>query len=181
MTQRPTSPLNINGGDPLPSAGVTTSAALAERVYTRPTPGATAGFGGSKTGFSHSGSGIPGPLEQTPHGDVHVLVGGGGGFMSAFDTAALDPIFWLHHCNLDRLWERWLRAPSGGHPPGRNPTAGAWRDKSFELVDRTGARRKLKVKDVLDIEGQLGYTYSGLPASPLPQGGLADRRADGDR
>ncbi|MEY2441110.1 MAG: tyrosinase [bacterium] len=163
VTQRSTSNPNINGGDALPSAGVTTAAALAERVYTRPTPGTTSGFGGSKTGFSHSGSGFPGPLEQTPHGDVHVLVGGSGGFMSAFSTAALDPIFWLHHCNLDRLWERWLRAAAGGHPPGKNPTESAWRDRKFELVNKNGNRVKLAVKDVLDIEGQLNYTYSGLP------------------
>jgi hypothetical protein len=171
---------DVNGGEPLPSAGVTTAAALAERVYTRSAPGATAGFGGSKTGFSHGGSGIPGPLEQTPHGDVHVLVGGNGGFMSAFSTAALDPIFWLHHCNLDRLWERWLRAAAGGHPPGKNPTDGAWLNRSFELVNKDGNRVKLAVKDVLDIEGELGYTYSGLPAAPedldelMEIGGVSD-------
>lgn len=163
VTQRSTSDPNINGGDALPSAGVRTAAALAEPVYTRPTPGTTSGFGGSKTGFSHSGSGFPGPLEQTPHGDVHVLVGGPGGFMSAFNTAALDPIFWLHHCNLDRLWERWLRAAAGGHPPGKNPTDPAWLNRKFELINKNGNRVKLAVKAVLDIEGQLNYTYSGLP------------------
>ena len=156
----------------------TTQAALAERVFTRRTPGATAGFGGSKTGFSHSGSGIAGPLEQTPHGAVHVAVGGSGGFMSAFDTAALDPIFWLHHCNLDRLWERWLRAAAGGHPPGRNPTDSAWLNRKFELINRNGNRVKLAVKAVLDIEGQLNYTYSGLPTAAAKAG---CRRADGDR
>ena len=166
VTQRQTSPLNINGGDPLPTAAVTTAAALAEAVYTKATPGATSGFGGSKTGFSHSGSGFPGPLEQTPHGDVHVMVGGNGGFMSAFGTAALDPIFWLHHCNLDRLWERWLRVAAGGHPPGKNPTDPAWLNRKFELVNRNGNRVKLAVKDVLDIEAKLNYTYSGLPAAP---------------
>ena len=154
---------DINGGESLQSAGVTTQAALAERVFTRSTPGATAGFGGSKTGFSHSGSGIAGPLEQTPHGAVHVMVGGSG-FMSSFDTAALDPIFWLHHCNLDRLWERWLRAPAGGHPAGKNPTDPAWLNRKFELINKNGNRVKLAVKDVLDIEGKLNYTYSGLPA-----------------
>jgi hypothetical protein len=166
VTARSTSNPDINGGEALPSAGVTTAAALAERVYTKPAPGTTSGFGGSKTGFSHSGSGFAGPLEQTPHGDVHVLVGGNGGFMSAFSTAALDPIFWLHHCNLDRLWERWLRAAAGGHPPGKNPTDSAWLNRSFELINRNGNRVKLAVKDVLDIEGRLSYTYSGLPAAP---------------
>jgi tyrosinase len=179
VTQRSASDPDINGGEPLPSAGVRTAAALAEPVYTRPAPGTTSGFGGSRTGFSHSGSGFPGPLEQTPHGDVHVLVGGPGGFMSAFSTAALDPIFWLHHCNLDRLWERWLRAAAGGHPPGKNPTDPAWLNRKFELINRNGHRVKLAVKDVLDIEGQLNYTYSGLPDAQgldelMEVGGVSD-------
>jgi tyrosinase len=163
VSQRSTSFPDINAGEPLPSSGVTTQAALAEAVFTGTVPGATAGFGGSKTGFSHSGAGVAGPLEQTPHGAVHVLVGGSG-FMSSFGTAALDPIFWLHHCNLDRLWERWTRAPAGGHPAGTNPTDPAWLNRKFELVNRNGNRVKLAVKDVLDIECQLNYTYSGLPA-----------------
>ena len=30
-----------------------------------------------------------------------------GGLMSDPGTAALDPIFYLHHCNIDRLWAAW--------------------------------------------------------------------------
>ncbi len=162
VRERSTSFPDINGGERLPSPGVSTRAALAERVFTRPGTGTTGGFGGGRTSFHHGSSGPAGPLEVTPHGSVHVLVGGDG-FMSSFGTAALDPIFWLHHCNLDRLWERWLRAPAGGHPPGKNPTASAWLNQTFELVDRRGKRVTMAVKDVLDIERQLGYSYSGLP------------------
>ena len=122
------------------------------------------------------GSGFPGPLEQTPHGDVHVMVGGSGGFMSSFGTAALDPIFWLHHCNLDRLWERWLRAAAGGHPPGKNPTDPAWLNRKFELINRNGNRVKLAVKDVLDIEAQ-----AELHLQRAARGGRRPRRADGGR
>lgn len=32
---------------------------------------------------------------------------GGGGHMSALDVSAFDPIFWLHHCNVDRLRAIW--------------------------------------------------------------------------
>ena len=31
--------------------------------------------------------------------------------MSDPDYAALDPIFWVHHCNIDRLWAAWLTQP----------------------------------------------------------------------
>ena len=40
------------------------------------------------------------------HGTVHVILGGNG-HMSYPDLAAFDPIFWLHHCNIDRLFAMW--------------------------------------------------------------------------
>ncbi|CUA76314.1 hypothetical protein RSOLAG22IIIB_12197 [Rhizoctonia solani] len=45
------------------------------------------------------------PLEQS-HNTVHLLVGGIG-HMADNDTAAFDPIFFLHHCNVDRLLAFW--------------------------------------------------------------------------
>jgi tyrosinase len=38
------------------------------------------------------------------HGGVHVRVGGD---MGSVPTASYDPIFFLHHANVDRLWARW--------------------------------------------------------------------------
>lgn len=40
-------------------------------------------------------------IDILPHGIVHYAVGGN---MASFATAALDPIFWVHHANIDRLW-----------------------------------------------------------------------------
>ena len=39
------------------------------------------------------------------HNEVHVLSGGQSpaGHMATIDFAAFDPLFWLHHCNVDRL------------------------------------------------------------------------------
>jgi len=56
-------------------------------------------------------------LEGTPHGPIHVYVGGEsvsgqGGDMSDFQTAGRDPIFFAHHGNLDRLWEIWRQDPA---------------------------------------------------------------------
>jgi len=47
------------------------------------------------------------PLE-TPHNLIHTLIGGTGGSMSDITTAAHDPVFWLHHCNIDRYFYNWL-------------------------------------------------------------------------
>src|SRR5579883_441458 len=54
-----------------------------------------------------------GVLEATPHNGVHGIVGGDmGNYMSP-----LDPIFWLHHCNVDRIWASWARIPNHSGPP----------------------------------------------------------------
>jgi tyrosinase len=161
-TLRQSVPVDINGGDPMPGAAVSLTAAMREPLFTRSVFGAPPGFGGGRTNplFHHSARGPFGPLEATPHGAVHNQVGGPGGLMTRFDTAALDPIFWLHHANIDRLWEEWLR----GTPPHSNPADSAWLTMSFALVDETGAPVKLQVSDVLEIETQLLYTYSGLPS-----------------
>jgi hypothetical protein len=50
--------------------------------------------------------------------------------MGSFNTAGQDPIFWLHHCNIDRLWESWNRV--AGHT---NPT---WPNRSFPFANGQG-------------------------------------------
>lgn len=48
------------------------------------------------------------------HGNVHVWVGG---HMGDIPFAAYDPIFWAHHCMIDRLWRMWqLRHPQASFP-----------------------------------------------------------------
>ena len=42
-------------------------------------------------------------IEGNPHGTVHVLIGGRGGDMSAMQSPN-DPIFYLHHGFIDKLW-----------------------------------------------------------------------------
>ena len=45
---------------------------------------------------------------ELPHNDGHTLIGGQGGSMSNISYAAHDPIFWLHHCNIDRYFYNWM-------------------------------------------------------------------------
>src|SRR5262249_12562296 len=86
--------------------------ALDDPDFTGVADGGSVGFGGIETTFSHGGR-THGGLEQQPHDQVHGLVGGRDaqtrvrGLMSDPDTAGLDPIFYLHHANIDRLWEVW--------------------------------------------------------------------------
>lgn len=48
-------------------------------------------------------------LESSPHNNAHIILGSTGGHMGGFQSP-LDPIFWLHHCNVDRLWAEWQAA-----------------------------------------------------------------------
>lgn len=171
VKERQRFPLDINGGSNLNNAAVRTTPAMGEAIFSRPAMGTTGGFGGGRTDpLFHHGTGGRGAgvLEAVPHGSVHTEIGGKGGFMSQFSTAALDPIFWLHHANLDRLWEEWRRDPGTGHPPGSNPADPDWLGMKFDFVDSSGQPLKMAVGDVLDIEAQLSYTYSHLPAPKLP-------------
>lgn len=43
-------------------------------------------------------------MEGNPHGSAHVRFSG---FISAIPTAARDPLFFLLHANVDRLWAKW--------------------------------------------------------------------------
>jgi tyrosinase len=47
------------------------------------------------------------PFELNPHGTVHDNLGDD---MGDITTSARDPIFWLHHANIDRLWTAWMKS-----------------------------------------------------------------------
>jgi tyrosinase len=47
------------------------------------------------------------------HGAVHVWVGGN---MGSIPTAPSDPIFWMHHANIDRLWWQWQQTHPNLNP-----------------------------------------------------------------
>jgi tyrosinase len=144
---------------------VVTLAALNLKEFTNPSIGSPSGFGGPPTGFN-PGGGDNGALENLPHNRFHVRIGGQTGFMSDPATAALDPIFWLHHCNIDRLWEVWRNKG----PDYRNPTDSQWlTDVAFDMRDGTGAPFTFTCEDMLDTTKVLhGYRYDTVPVAVEP-------------
>ena len=96
-------------------------------------------------------------LEGTPHGAVHVSIGG---LMGSVPTAAADPIFWLHHANIDRLWDLWLAKGGGRTDPLGDA---AWKTTKFTFFDETGTKVELTGCDVLRAKEQLKYSYQGEP------------------
>jgi tyrosinase len=57
-------------------------------------------------------------IENAPHNPVHNIIGG---IMSTMQSP-VDPIFWLHHANIDRLWVAWAGAGGGRRMPLRTAT-----------------------------------------------------------
>jgi tyrosinase len=79
---------------------------------------------------------------QNQHDRVHGWCGGDMGIVA---QSAFDPIFWSHHCMIDRLWYLWqVKHGVNNIPPS--------------YLNRTLAPWPLRVRDVLDVR-QLGYTY----------------------
>jgi tyrosinase len=105
-------------------------------------------------------------LEINPHGHVHDQIGGS---MGHIKTSALDPIFWVHHCNVDRLWSAWLDAGDGRHMP---PPHSSYYEPTFTY--NLAKTWNLNVGAMVDTI-PLGYTFSDLslpqptPGAALPQ------------
>jgi tyrosinase len=80
---------------------------------------------------------------EGPHGWVHNAVGGTMGL----STSPKDPLFWLHHGFIDKLWADWEVAHPGANPPNTSETL-----QPAPIMTRT-------VNQVLSTQA-LGYVYA---------------------
>ena len=118
-----------------------------------------------------------GNIENGPHGLVHVWVGDPEvdfnnpmPDMGILQTAARDPVFFAHHCNIDRLWAVW----NGSSPDHQNPSDCLWTDTRWNFFDWNKQWTSISVKDVLDTNGSLFYNYG--PGTTAPEGDEAQAR-----
>jgi hypothetical protein len=83
----------------------------------------------------------------------------------------LDPIFWLHHCNVDRIWAEWQAAGNTTPPLNRNY------DNQF--VNEVGQPVPASSASALHI-APMGYTYDTLsvPAVAAAQQKQVQEMAD---
>lgn len=106
-----------------------------------------------------------GQIEYGPHNGVHVVLGSTGSPMGDF-LSPLDPVFWMHHCNVDRLWALWQAA----NPAWCNPaTLAANNFKEWSMLKLQGFygtdgkrlttyRTAEEVIDTLDVN----FTYDSV-------------------
>lgn len=140
---------------------------------------------------------------ESPHNAIHLAVGGydgpgldaspipdANGDMGENDTAGLDPIFFFHHCFVDRVFWLWQkkhgftdelevipRYPGTNSVDGQGPTPGvapnSWLTLDSPLDPWTrddGAPHTSR--DCLNIETQLDYTYGPGSLDELAEPGL---------
>jgi tyrosinase len=90
-------------------------------------------------------------LEFNPHNGVHQAIGGN---MSVIALSARDPIFFVHHANVDRLWSAWNRRGNANSPEPM------WRNFAFSgnFIDGSGSPWNVSVGD-LGSPAALGYRY----------------------
>lgn len=171
----------------------TINAGMSARAYTTdPLTPIVANFFSSPKSAHHSDMAGFAVIEGQPHNKVHNNVGGIvhtqsggtcsttstdiGGFMQA-NLSPVDPLFFLHHSNLDRLWTAW----TDNQVASRNPylptgsDLAIWSNEPFLFFCDAGGRPLLQAKsgDFTAI-GAFGYDYQpGTTAS----GGKATLRA----
>ena len=71
------------------------------------------------------------------HNSGHVWVGGS---MQSITTAPADPVFWMHHAEIDRIWAVWQAANPGQHPPlaGAAAVMDPWAETETDTRDTNG-------------------------------------------
>mmetsp|Transcript_8295 Transcript_8295/g.13754 ORF Transcript_8295/g.13754 Transcript_8295/m.13754 type:complete len:616 (+) Transcript_8295:1037-2884(+) len=112
---------------------------------------------------------------ETPHNNTHVALGYP---LTDLGTAAFHPMFWLLHCNVDRLYESYLQAT-----PSRAAECLAEMEQHQQLMEIRG-RTNLTQQPLTPfktVDGQdyycrdmfsarkLGYVYDRLAAPPAPK------------
>ena len=90
-------------------------------------------------------------LEFNPHDGVNLTVGGD---MATVERGSRDPIFYLHHANVDRVWHVWNRRGND------NSAEILWQDFLFSrnFTNPDGSPWNVAVGN-LQSTGALGYQY----------------------
>ena len=109
----------------------------------------------SSSGFRNRVEGWAPPAAPALHNRVHVWVGGD----MLPSSSPNDPVFYMNHCNVDRIWEAWLTKYGRRYlPPQSAPTF----LKGHRINDQMSSllSAPMKPADVLDMRSI--YVYDSL-------------------
>ncbi|CAG5132269.1 unnamed protein product, partial [Candidula unifasciata] len=107
---------------------------------------------------------------EIAHNLIHGLVGGRSKYgLSSLSYSAFDPIFYLHHSNIDRIWAIWIALQEHRHKPYKAHCAQSYVHtplKPFAFSSPFNNNEKTfshsTPTNVYDYEEELGYAYDSL-------------------
>jgi hypothetical protein len=114
-------------------------------------------------------------MNAAPHGAMHDYIGAGNdttgllkfnnpitgtitntGLMGWVPTAGFDPVFWLHHSNIDRLWQQWTNSPNGKMITLEELKSVEW---PYVFFDENGKKVEYTMEQVIDIIYDMDYDF----------------------
>lgn len=125
-------------------------------------------------------------IDVSPHGAIHDYVGHGNdyndgklwfenpitqtkthdGLMGWVPTAAFDPVFWIHHSNIDRIWQIWTNSDFG-----QMVTLEQLESNPFNYVffDENGKKIVYTPKQILSILYTMDYDFDDVKLKAKPK------------
>lgn len=114
-------------------------------------------------------------MDAAPHGAMHNYIGLGNdvtgnlkfnnpitgtvtnsGLMGEVPTAAFDPVFWMHHANIDRIWQQWTNSPNGKKVTLDILNSVEW---NYVFFDENGKKVTYTMDEVIKIIYNMPYDY----------------------
>ncbi len=133
----------------------------------------TLGFNSPESANHHMGVGSA-IIEGQPHNKVHNNLGDiskedNVGWMPSL-LSSVDPIFFLHHCNVDRLWDVWTRKqmnlPGGSWLPTDEEAKTFYPEPFLFYVNADRQPAPGVAKDFMDV-APWGYSYTDGTGSEI--------------
>ena len=113
-------------------------------------------------------------IDQAPHGLMHVYIGGAtnnetffnpiynrddeNGLMTNVPSAGFDPVFWLHHSNIDRLWAQWTKE-TGVLVTEQELAKVSW---PYQFFEPDGTIKGYTMPEVSEIIYNLDYNFDDV-------------------
>ena len=122
-------------------------------------------------------------MDRAPHGTIHDYIGHGNdyndgklffnnsitgtvthdGLMGWVPTAAFDPIFWTHHSNIDRIWQKWSNSKNGQMVTLEMLKSSEWK---YVFFDENGKKVTYTPEQIIDILYDMDYDYDDVKVEP---------------
>ncbi len=121
-------------------------------------------------------------IDKAPHGAMHNYIGFGNdtlgktkfnevwqqntqGMMSEVATAAFDPVFWLHHSNIDRIWQQWTNSENGKEVLLEELQKVPW---DYVFFDENGNKKVYTIEEVVNMLYTMDYDFDDTKVQPKP-------------